>query len=185
MAAAARYLELRSRSVDETRRHLSAAAFPAALIEATLERLIELGILDDRAFATVWVESRDRARPRGRIALRRELRLKGIDRETVAAVLSARDNPAESDAEVPGGEDERHAGAADQMAAERLLRKSRSALLRAPGWRTRRARAYGLLARNGFDPDICREVGARFVDSLLASDADSEADDNPASGEDT
>ena len=38
-----------------------------------------LGILDDEAFARQWVESRDRARPRGEIALKRELRLRGVD----------------------------------------------------------------------------------------------------------
>jgi hypothetical protein len=30
--------------------------------------------------------------------------------------------------------------------------------------RQRRARAYALLARNGFDPDVCREVAAQVVD---------------------
>jgi regulatory protein len=183
MTAAARYLELRSRSVEETRRHLSAAAFPSPLIEAILERLIELGILDDRAFAQAWVESRDRSRPRGRVALLRELELKGIDRETVTTVLADRDNPHESDRDVLRDGDRRYAGSADQVAAERLLTKSRSALLRAPDWRSRRAKAYGLLARNGFDPDICREVSAKFIDSVVA-DADSGSDDDPTSSQD-
>ena len=47
-------------------------------------------MLDDEAFARAWVESRDRARPRGERAIREELRLKGIDRETVDVVLGER-----------------------------------------------------------------------------------------------
>ena len=92
--AAARFLELRSRSVDEVRRHLGAARFPGPLVEGAIARLLELDMLDDRAFAQAWVESRDRARPRGEAALRRELNLKGIDRETVEAVLSERSEAA-------------------------------------------------------------------------------------------
>jgi SOS response regulatory protein OraA/RecX len=160
MNAAARFLELRSRSVDEVRRHLIDAAFPEALVERTVERLIELGILDDRAFATAWVESRDRARPRGQVALRRELARKGIDREIVAEVLVERSEAAAAATDedgVSGG------AGADERAAERLLARNRAALLRVADPRTRRGRAYSMLARNGFDPEVCREVSARFV----------------------
>src|SRR5271157_4059061 len=137
--AAARFLELRSRSVDEVRRHLSRAAFPDALVERAIGRLLELGMLDDRAFGLAWVESRDRARPRGEAALRRELSLKGLDRETVAAVLAERDDSARNvsgaDETAPTGKQDRAsandgAGAgADERAAERLLAKSRATLL--------------------------------------------------------
>ena len=47
-------------------------------------------MLDDEAFARAWVESRDRARPRGERAIRQELGLKGVDRSTVDLVLSER-----------------------------------------------------------------------------------------------
>jgi SOS response regulatory protein OraA/RecX len=161
--AAARFLEARSRSVDEVRKHLTAAAFPPALVERAVERLLELGMLDDRAFATAWVESRDRARPRGQVALRRELAIKGIDRETVTAVLAER-NDAVADAPEGYADDRRRSPAsADEAAADRLLQKSRGALQRVADPRVRRQRAYSLLARNGFDPDVCREVSARFT----------------------
>jgi hypothetical protein len=35
--------------------------------------------------------------------------------------------------------------------------------MRVADLRLRRQRAYGLLARNGFDPDVCRSVSARLV----------------------
>ena len=162
--AAARFLEIRSRSVHEVRRHLTGAQYPAELIEHVIERLLELGMLDDRAFARAWVESRDRARPRGEQALRRELALKGIERDVVAEVLldrqqAARDADADADTDNLLAE-----GSADARAAERLLAKRNATLARIDDVRVRRQRAYALLARSGFAPDVCREVAARFVE---------------------
>jgi regulatory protein len=168
LTAAARFLELRSRSVHEMRRHLTDAAFPAELVERAIDRLLELRMLDDRAFATAWVESRDRARPRGRSALQRELALKGIDRETIGAVLSDRDGAAVEESEAAGSDGDatfadRPVRSADEVAARRLLEKSRTALQRVEDPRVRRQRAYALLARKGFGPEVCREVSGRFA----------------------
>ena len=67
MEAAAAFLAVRPRSVGEMRRRLRHLGYPAALVtDEVVERLIELGYLDDRGLRpTAWVESRDRARPRG------------------------------------------------------------------------------------------------------------------------
>ncbi len=143
---AARYLEARSRSIDEVRRHLQ--GYPPQLVEDAIERLSSLGMLDDEAFARAWVESRDRARPRGELVLRRELAQKGIDRSVVGEILGDRAQERE--------------GAADLEAAERLLGRRGSALRRIADPRLRRQRAYALLARNGFDPEVCREAIGRF-----------------------
>ena len=90
LAAAARFLEVRPRSVAEVRRRLRSAGYAAALVEGAVERLVELGFLDDAAFARAWVESRDRARPRGERALRVELRQKGVGREETDEALGER-----------------------------------------------------------------------------------------------
>src|SRR5262245_13114772 len=90
LEAAARFLEARSRSVAEVRRRLTTAGYRRELVDGAIARLGELGMLDDEAFARAWVESRDRARPRGERALRDELRRKGIDRNIVDAVLQER-----------------------------------------------------------------------------------------------
>jgi hypothetical protein len=47
----------------------------------------------------------------------------------------------------------------DQAAAERLL--AMPSLARVADPRQRRQRAYALLARNGFDPEVCRTVAAQ------------------------
>lgn len=151
MAAAATFLAVRPRSVAETRRRLRHLGYPHGLIEQVLERLIEMGYLDDEAFAQAWIESRDRARPRGEVALRRELALKGVSQETVVALLTQRSEAAATN-EGP-----------DFAAAVRLLERRRSALAREPDARRRRQKAYALLSRNGFDPETCREASYSFV----------------------
>ncbi len=88
--AAGRFLETRSRSVAEVRRRLTSAGYRPELIEGAIAKLLEFGMLDDEVFARTWVESRDRARPRGERAIRSELLQKGIDRETVDLVLTDR-----------------------------------------------------------------------------------------------
>ena len=128
----------------EVRRRLDQAGFPTLLVGAAIERLEELGFLDDEAFARAWVESRDRARPRGERALRSELALKGVTREIVDRVLADR-RPADD-------------GTADDSAAERLLARHARNLARVTDPRVRRQRAYALLARSGFDPDVASRV---------------------------
>jgi regulatory protein len=160
LEAAARFLEARSRSVSEVRRRLSGAGYRLELIEGAIARMAELGMLDDEAFARTWVESRDRARPRGERAIREELRLKGIDRETVDVVLGER-----RDRAVAAAADDEGAVGADRTAAQRLLTKNARALERVADPRQRRQRAYALLARHGFDPETCREAAATVVDA--------------------
>lgn len=163
LEAAARFLEVRPRSVSEVRQRLGTTGYRADLVDATVDRLLELEMLDDEAFAQTWVESRDRARPRGERAIREELRLKGVDRTVVEVVLDGR-RVAAAERSRDVGDDAGPASdpkGADEAAAERLLAKHARALARVVDPRKRRQRAYALLARNGFDPETCRDVAAR------------------------
>lgn len=172
MEAAAAFLAVRPRSVDETRKRLEHLGYRHELVETVIERLLALNYLDDASFARAWVESRDRARPRGEQALRRELAIKGIDRDIVAAVLGERAGGSALDGERTDGGGEDAGGSADRAAAERLLERRRTALLREPDPRKRRQRVYALLARYGFDPDVCREVAGDFERSIPSPDVD-------------
>jgi regulatory protein len=153
--AAARFLEARPRSIAEVRRRLTSAGYRTELVEAAIGRFSDLGILDDEAFARSWVESRDRARPRGERAIRDELRLKGIDRTIIDGVLEERRS---------------NAGAhqPDRVAAERLVARHARQFDRIADPRQRRQRAYALLARHGFDPETCREVAASVADEPVS-----------------
>ena len=158
MEAAAAFLAVRSRSVDETRKRLVHLGYPAALVEQVVERLVEIGYLDDGAFARAWVESRDRARPRGAVALRRELQRKGVPDEVIAGVLERRTATA-----VDSGGEQAPADA-DRAAAFRLLERRASTLRRETDPRRRRQKAYALLARNGFAPDVCHEAASTVAE---------------------
>jgi regulatory protein len=85
---ALRFLGYRSRSQAEMTRYLRDKGYPAAVIDDTVSRLIEQQYLDDEAFARFWLENRERFRPRGRQALRYELRQKGIADEIIDTVLA-------------------------------------------------------------------------------------------------
>jgi regulatory protein len=159
LEAAARFLEARARSIGEVRRRLTSAGYQTDLVDGAITRLGELGMLDDEAFARAWVESRDRARPRGERAIRQELGLKGVDRSTIDLVLGER---REATAGLP--DEDGASVSADQAAAERLLARNARSLARVADPRQRRQRAYALLARNGFDPEVCRTVAATVTE---------------------
>ena len=166
LEAAARFLEARSRSVAEVRRRLTGAGYREDLVNGAIERMTELGMLDDDAFARAWVESRDRARPRGERAIREELRLKGVDRAVIDDVLTDRRDAAQDSRT----DDDGPAPTPDRLAAERLMARNARALARVLDPRQRRQRAYALLARHGFDPETCREVAATVTEIPSADD---------------
>ncbi len=160
--AAARFLEARPRSEAEVRRRLLRLGYRDELVDAAVGRLLAVGYLDDEAFARSWVESRDRSKPRGEHALRRELGLTGVDRSLIDAVLGERREDATAGDAGPTNPDE--------AAAERLLAKKMGPILREPDPRRRLQRAYALLARNGFSPDVCSAVSRRMVAAAGAED---------------
>jgi regulatory protein len=147
--AAIRFLEVRSRSVAEVRRRLTRAGYREELVSGAIDRLLELRMLDDEAFARLWLESRDRARPRGERALRQELAQKGVERGLVDVLLDQRN--------AEDGAEER-----DALAALTLLERQRRTLDRTLDPRRRRQKAYALLARNGFDADTCGDAIRRW-----------------------
>ena len=150
LTAALRFLEARPRSTAEVRRRLFTHGYRHDLVDGCVERLLDLGVLDDEAFARTWVESRDRARPRGERALRSELARKGIDRQVADEVLVERED-AHPDA--------------DAEAARRILDRHAAALARVADPQARRQRAYALLARNGFDS----ETAIAAIGEILAN----------------
>jgi regulatory protein len=161
LAAGLRFLETRSRSVEEVRRRLTEAGYRPELVGATIDRLAVIGLLDDELFARGWIESRDRARPRGESALRRELSQRGVGRTEITAALAERQEAAEQRAhDWPADGGDEPTGSPDEAAARRLIERRQRDLDRIADPRKRRERAYALLARNGFDPEVCRTVAA-------------------------
>lgn len=140
MEIAVRFLGTRPRTRWELTRRLRRAGAAPEVIEATLERLAELGYVDDVAFARWWVEERDRHAPRGRRMVEAELRQRGVPREVVETL---RDDEADRPA---GSEGERARIALERHLRGRPLPTDHRAL----------QRVGMFLVRRGFDPETVR-----------------------------
>jgi regulatory protein len=87
MAVCYKALSGRQITVDELRRKLVKAELDEAQIELGIERCTEAGLLDDRRYATAYVESRVR-RGHGAARIRQDLSKRGVDRTLVAELLA-------------------------------------------------------------------------------------------------
>ncbi|GAB3624867.1 hypothetical protein GCM10027418_29520 [Mariniluteicoccus endophyticus] len=145
-----RALTMRAHSRHELAETLRKKEIPAESIERVLDRMDEVGLVDDEKFAASWVESRQQRRHLSRRALRDELTRKGVDREVVDQALAEVD---------PSDE---HAAAL--ALAEKKLR-SMGRLDAA----VKRRRLAGALARKGFSHGI---VSAVLAEVLSGPDED-------------
>lgn len=89
-------LSYRPRSEGEVRSRLRRQGFGEEVIEHVVERLRELGLLDDLAFALVFKESREAFRPRSKRLLERELRKKEVSPEVIAEAVADVDDESEA-----------------------------------------------------------------------------------------
>lgn len=129
------FLSYRPRSREEVRRYLRRKETSPEIIEAALERLDRLDLVNDHAFASFWAESREQFNPRGARAIKNELRMKGVEREVVEEMIS----------------DEK-----DEELALRAGRKKAQSLLHNPAmdFVTFRTRLGSFLQRRGFGYEI-------------------------------
>src|SRR3954453_2379389 len=67
------------RSRAELAKALRKRQVPADVAQQVLDRLTDVNLIDDAAYAEAFVESRHRGRGLARSALRQELRRKGVD----------------------------------------------------------------------------------------------------------
>ena len=86
--AALRLLAYRPRSEAEIRQRLARRGLPPQVVQETIARLRDQGLLSDAAFARFWVETRDQSSPRGRRLLWQELAAKGIEQETIRQAIA-------------------------------------------------------------------------------------------------
>lgn len=139
--AALGLLAVRPRSEVELRRRLLRRELPEEVVDACLEGLGRMGLVDDSAFAATFVRDRVRLKPRGKRRLAQELRSKGVDVETAHEAISG----VFEDQEVSEAE---------------LAREAAARWSPRPGEDRNRARQrlYAFLARRGFGGDAIREV---------------------------
>ncbi|MFQ5944299.1 MAG: regulatory protein RecX [Anaerolineales bacterium] len=84
---ALRLLSYRPRTERELRMRFGKSGLPDQVQDAAVERLKAEGLVDDAAFAEIWIDNRMEFRPRAAWALRSELSLKGVARELIEVAL--------------------------------------------------------------------------------------------------
>jgi regulatory protein len=134
-----RQLAMAPRSRKQLRDKLRQRACPDDVAEAVLDRMAEVGLVDDEAHAGMLVRSQQASRGLAKRALARELRTKGVDDELARKAL-AQVRP----------EDEREQ-------AERLVAK-KLRTMHGLDASVQTRRLAGVLARKGYPADLSMQV---------------------------
>jgi regulatory protein len=137
-----RLLTVRARTRAELAGQLTKRGYPDDVSALVLDRLADVGLIDDEDFAEQWVRSRHVNAGKGKRALASELRTKGIDDDVIAEALADID----SDAERVRAEQL----VADKLRRERLTDDTDDVKV------TRRL--VGMLARRGYNQSMAFDV---------------------------
>lgn len=130
-------LSYKARTSAELKGRLIRKGFSPDVVQATLARLAELGLVNDEQFARQFTEDRVNVGHKGTWRVRAELRKRGVAREQIDQAIAA---------------------APDETAAAReVVLKFRARNKRLEPDVLRR-RLYGFLARRGFSVDTIRQV---------------------------
>ncbi len=114
-----RFLTYRPRSEAEVVKYLASKGVEERAQAEILAKLRRLNLVDDEAFARFWVESREQSHPLGRMALRSELRLKGVCDATIEKALRTLDEE-DSAYRAARKQARRYADLGDKQAQEKL-----------------------------------------------------------------
>lgn len=141
--AALKLLERTRRTRSDLEKRLKAKGYAAATVAPVLERLTEVGLIDDSEYARAWLAGRWGRKPSGWRRLQQELRSKGIsddDVERARDVLTERGS------------------APDEVeSALKLVLQARRRYAKLDEQKQRQ-RLYALLARRGFSADVIRRA---------------------------
>lgn len=146
------YLSYRARSESEIRQYLRRKDVADDVADELVERLRRVGLVDDAAFASLWVRNRQATSPRGGRALRQELWQKGIARDVVDDALTDLDET-------------------EQALAAARPRAHRLAGLDAPEFRKK---LTDFLLRRGFAYSVARATVAQVWDETTGEQLDME-----------
>src|SRR5882724_3792685 len=136
-----RLLTVRARTRAELAGQLAKRGYPDDVSVHVLDRLTDVGLVDDADFAEQWVRSRRMNAGKGKRALAAELRTKGVDDDVITEAL------ADIDA---GAERER----AEQLVRDKLRREKLGDDDDAKVTR----RLVGMLARRGYSQTMAFDV---------------------------
>jgi regulatory protein len=133
-----RFAALRPRSEKEINDWLVRKKVHESIYKELFNRLNRLDLLDDKKFAIWWVEQRNAFKPKPKIILSNELRIKGIEKEIIEEVL------AKSEID-------------EEKVARDLLEKRSYKWSKLPKYEAKQKMSE-FLARKGFDWDVIRKL---------------------------
>jgi regulatory protein len=148
LAIAYRYLNSRERTVAEMRARLQRAELPEAVIDAAVDELVQFSYLNDARYAVVFTQDKRTLESWGNDRIARMLRERGVDRDLIDAALV-------EDAQAAGWRPGDADGASELERAVALLRQRFPA---GPGNPKDRERAFGVLARKGYDSELAGDA---------------------------
>lgn len=143
-----RRLSSAPRTRGELEKDLARRGADPDIAARVLDRFEEVGLIDDDAFARMWVESRHRSKALARSALKRELSDRGLERESIDEAISQIDDDVEWQR------------ARDFATAKFRMRQGEDPL-------KAMNRLAGQLARKGYPASMCFAV-AREVSAAVA-----------------
>lgn len=138
ITAALNLISFRPRASGELQRKLREKGYATEAAEAAVQRMLDLGYLNDTDFADRWIENRQEHKPRSRKMLQQELSQKGIDREIISEALA--------ETEI------------DEFGDALELARKRSGSMSGLDQATRHRRLSGFLGRRGYGYDVIRKV---------------------------
>ena len=137
---ALRFLSHRMRTGREVRDKLAARGFDGGTVSTVVDRLTEVGLINDAEYAAAFLRTSLKLRPRSYRVLLSELLKKGVSRDTAGRAI------AESVELAPEVE-----------TARRVMAKASRTYGRLPDGERRR-KLFSFLARRGFSPDTISEL---------------------------
>ena len=152
--SALRLLGVRARSRQEMRDRLTRKGFEPEVVDEVMARLEQHKLLDDEEFASEWVRSRHLNSGRGRVALRHELRTKGVDESVISEALA--DIDPDDEREIASGLVARKLtpSVVDRIGDDRAERDKAM------------RRLVGMLVRRGYSQSLAFEVVGEALSAL-------------------
>lgn len=142
-------LDQRARSRHELTTRLRALEFADELIEAALDDLQRVDLINDAEFASAWVHQRRARRGKSKRALRMELQQKGVDQRIQHEVLADITDDQEA-----------------KLALEFARKKARTLKDTPTDWQEQQKqlrKVVGYLARRGFPEGLSMEVAKQAL----------------------
>ena len=135
-----RLLTAKARTRSELAGQLKKRGYPDDVSGRVLDRLADVGLVDDLGFAVQWVQSRQANGAKGKRALAADLRKKGVQDDVIAEALDGIDASAEHD-----------------RAAKLMQTRLRRENLDGDHAKVAR-RLVGMLARRGYTEATCIDI---------------------------